>query len=122
MTNRVFGLIWSLVFGIFALSRWLQGEPFYLQMAGLAALLAVIALAMPKLLTWPNRSWSRFGNFMHAMISDIALLLIYFAFITPAASILRMCGRNELKLKSEPMAKSYWNIRSSEKVDFTRPY
>ncbi|MCE4558052.1 SxtJ family membrane protein [Roseateles cellulosilyticus] len=122
MSNRVFGIVWSLILVVFSLAPRLQGKSIHLPLIGGAALLLMIALVAPKLLAWPNRGWGRFSKFMHSLVSNIALLLIYFSFFTPAALMLRIVGRNELKLKFDPTLKTYWNSRSSEEVDFTRPY
>ncbi|MFG6433293.1 SxtJ family membrane protein [Roseateles sp. LYH14W] len=122
MNNRVFGSIWSLIILGLSLSPLLRGQSIHLPTASAALLLALVTLVAPRLLTRPNRLWIHFGKLMHGIISNVALFLIYFLFLTPGAVLLRLCGRNELKLKIDPKATTYWNQRSSDKTDFNRPY
>lgn len=100
----------------------LRGQSINVPTASAALLLALITMVAPMLLTRPNRLWTHFGKVTHGIISNVTLFLIYFLFLTPGAMLLRLCGRNELKLKRDPKATTYWNQRSSDKTDFNRPY
>lgn len=122
MSNRVFGFVWCFIIGFFALLPLWRGQAIYVPLAIVALLLALIATAVPSLLALPNRMWICFGKAMHGVISNVALFLIYFLFITPGAALLRLFGRKQLKLRFDPKASTYWAKRSSGGTDFTRPY
>jgi hypothetical protein len=76
-----------------------------------AALLAVIALTVPRALAVPNRLWFRLGLLLHAVVSPIVLGAIYFLIITPVALLLRLSGRDVLLRTRDPSRDSYWRDR-----------
>lgn len=90
--------------------------------AVVAVLLALITVAAPGLLARPNRLWTCFGKTMHKATSNVVLFLIYFLFFTPGAALLRLCGRNQLKLHFDPKAHTYWAERTSGDTNFNHPY
>lgn len=122
MSNRVFGLVWSLIIGFLSLLPLLRGEAMHVPPAVIAVLLALIALAAPGLLDRPNRFWTYFGKKLHAVTSTVALFLIYFLFLTPGAALLRLCGRTQLKLQFDPKTHTYWTERTSGDTNFNHPY
>lgn len=122
MSNRVFGLVWSLIIGFLSLLPLLRGEAMHVPPAVIAVLLALIALAAPGLLERPNILWTYFGKKLHAVTSTVALFLIYFLFLTPGAALLRLCGRTQLKLQFDPKTHTYWTERTSGDTNFNHPY
>lgn len=122
MSDRAFGLAWCGILGFFALLPLWRGQPPHLPLAVLAALLALTALCVPRLLAGLNRLWTRFGKFMHGVTSTVVLTLLYYAFLTPGAALLRLFGRNQLSLEFDREARTYWTERPQNDTDFTRPY
>ncbi len=113
--NRKFGL---LLFGIFL------GFAFYgLIKEGLAlrfyflSFLSLFFLAASifdfKLLTYLNNLWFKVGIVLGKIVSPIILGLIFFLLITPLALILKLFGRDVLKLR-RINAKTYWSKPISE--------
>jgi len=47
------------------------------------------------------------------MIGAIALALVFFAIVTPAAVIMRAFGKDPLRLARESAAASYWRARGA---------
>ncbi len=122
MSDRVFGNVWSFIFGLFALLPLWKGGVINVPPAVASVLLALIAALAPGLLALPNREWTRLGKTVNGVTSIVILFLIYFLFLTPGAMLLRMCGRDQLKRDLDPKASTYWAERSSCDTDFTRPY
>lgn len=122
MSNRVFGLVWCLIIGFFALLPLLHGKAVHVPPAVVAVLLALVAVAAPGLLDRPNRLWTYFGKKSHAITSFVALFLIYFFFLTPGAALLRLCGRTQLKLHFDPKTHTYWTERTPGDTNFNHPY
>ena len=52
--------------------------------------------------------WLRFGGFLHRVVSELALGVVYFGVITPYALVLRLFGRDVLLLRKATARKSYW--------------
>lgn len=46
------------------------------------------------------------------VVSELAMLLIYFAVFTPMAILFRLLGRDALQRRFEPAATSYWVPRN----------
>jgi hypothetical protein len=70
-----------------------------------------------------KKKWMRFWQLFRMIISLIAMSIIYFALITPYAVVMRMTGRDMLRLQ-RVHKKSYWITRSQKipQTDFTKQY
>ena len=75
--------------------------------AGLAVMVALVTSAAPKLLAPFNRAWFALGQLMGRVVSPIVLGAIFFLILTPVALIMRLFGRDELRLKRKA-SDSYW--------------
>ena len=68
----------------------------------------ILALAVPKVLAPLNRLWLKFGALLHMIVSPIVLGVLFFLTITPIALILRLMGKDLLRLKRSQGTSSYW--------------
>src|SRR5438477_5087385 len=98
-SDRAFGLVFTAVFGLIGLWPLLHHSGVRLWALALAIAFAAVALARPSLLHPLNRLWFRLGLLLHAVVSPIVMGLIYVGGIVPTALILRMRGRDPLRLK-----------------------
>lgn len=110
-SDRCFGLVFAGFFLLLGCAPLLTGGAARWWALGLAAMMGALALAAPKLLSAPNRLWSRFGRLLHAITSPVALALIYVLGVVPAGLVLRILRRNPLALAREPGLESYWITR-----------
>ena len=110
-SNKKFGLFFTFVFLITASYFFLSD--------GILTSYAFFALAVVLLLTTftnedallpLNKLWMRFGQLIGMIISPIVLGIIFFALITPYSLVIRLFGRDELRLKLEKR-ESYWKPR-----------
>lgn len=113
-SDRSFGLTFATVFGILAgvgLWRgWMAGELWLYFLAASVAFL-IVSFAFPRILRPLNKVWMLFGAFLHKVVSPIMLGVIYFIVMTPVALFFKITGRDELRRKYDPSAKSYWIMR-----------
>ena len=107
-SDRAFGLAFVAVFAIVGLWPLTGGGPVRIWALGVAAAFLLAAAARPKLLSPLNRLWTRLGLFLHHMANFVVLALIFYLVITPIGFARRMLGRDPLKLRFEPAARSYW--------------
>jgi len=77
----------------------------------LAAGLLAVALLRPTLLAPLNRLWMKFGLLLAMIINPIVLGILFFLVFTPMAFVARLVGKDFLRLKEQPEAKSYWIVR-----------
>lgn len=111
-SNRAFASLFLVVLG--ALSAWhfWHGRPG----AGwlwfsLAAVLGLVALIAPGCLTPLNRAWMRLGLLLNRVMSPLVLGVMYAVLIVPVGLVVKLFGRDVLRLKSNPTASSHWRIR-----------
>ncbi|MBX3591995.1 MAG: hypothetical protein KF755_13920 [Burkholderiaceae bacterium] len=106
-TNRSFGLVFCGFFALLALFPLLSGGSVRLWSAVASAAFGATALFFPSVLTPLNRLWMRFGALLHRIVSPIVLALLFFVVITPFGLVMRLLGKDPLKLRSEPV-QTYW--------------
>jgi hypothetical protein len=68
-------------------------------------------------LLWPsslrplNRLWMKLGLLLHRIVNPIVMGLLFYGTIWPTGLVMRMRGRDLLRLKRDPSAASYWIAR-----------
>jgi hypothetical protein len=110
-SERSFGLVFAGFFALLgALSLYHGGTRWYYWLP-VAALFAVLAYAAPSVLAPLNRLWAKFGHLLHMVISPLLLGLLFYGCVTPIGFLMRLTGKDPMRRKFEPAAKSYWIIR-----------
>lgn len=107
-SDRTFGFVFAAVFTFVAFWPLVHGHPVRWWSADLAILLALVAWLRPALLTSLNKVWTRFGLLLGAVVSPIALGVLFFLVITPIGLLMRLTGKDPLRLKFERSDESYW--------------
>ncbi|HQR50033.1 MAG TPA: SxtJ family membrane protein, partial [Methylophilaceae bacterium] len=72
----------------------------------------LLALVIPRVLAPANRAWTKFGLLLHDIVSPIALGILFFVVVTPTGLLMRLLGKDPLRLRFERSAKSYWIVRT----------
>ncbi|MBM3650214.1 MAG: hypothetical protein FJX11_20750 [Alphaproteobacteria bacterium] len=107
-TDRGFGLVFAGVFGIVtAISLWRSGTTWHWSLPVAVAFLA-IALIYPRILAPLNRLWLKFGLLLYKVMNPLILGLLFFVTIMPIGLVMRAFGKDFLRLRRDPNAKSYW--------------
>lgn len=107
-SERSFGMVFAVVFAIIGLLPLIKSAgPRYWSL-GVAAAFLVVALFIPKLLAPLNRLWFRIGLLLHAIINPIIMGLMFYVVLTPTGFLMRLFGKDILRLKFDPKADSYW--------------
>ncbi len=107
-SDKSFGVVFTVVFaiiGVFPL--WGGGSPAYWAF-GISAVFLALALARPGTLKPLNRLWHLAGLGLGKVVNPLVLGFLFFVTITPMALIMRMMGKDPLRLKFDPGAESYW--------------
>ena len=110
-SERNFGLVMAAVLAAIGVVPIVHGGGLRLWALGLAAAFLICALAAPPLLAPLNRLWHRLGLAMHAVVNPVVMALVFYGAFVPTAIVLRLCGKDLLRLKWERAAKSYWIVR-----------
>ncbi|MDC3381464.1 SxtJ family membrane protein [Gammaproteobacteria bacterium] len=111
-SNKKFGFFFTFVFAVLAFYflfidsiLWAQG------IAILAVLFLLITVIIPQVLLPLNKLWMRLGLLLGMIVSPIVLGIIFFGLVTPYGVVMRMFGRDELRLKFTKKS-SHWISRS----------
>jgi hypothetical protein len=107
-SDRAFGLVFAGMFLLIAVLPLLHGKPLRWWSIGIGAVLALVALVKPMLLTGLNRLWMKLGVLLGKVVSPIALGILFYIVITPIGVVIRLSGKDPLRLKFDPDAESYW--------------
>ena len=111
-SDRSFGVMFGFIFIIIAVIIRLRNNPQNIQLLFLALsfLTFLISFTRPSLLSTPNKLWMKFSLLLARFVSPIVLGLLFYVLISPLALILRLFGRDELRLKTKKVA-SNWQSR-----------
>jgi len=116
-SNKKFGIFFSLVFLIASQFFWFtQNNLFFYLFLFLAFIFLILSYAKPNSLKLLNQLWMNFGLLLGIIVSPVVLGLIYFLIFTPMSFIMKLFGRDELKLKIKTK-KTYWLSRTETKLD-----
>ena len=110
-SNKKFGFFFTVAFLIiasyfFLSDRILISYVFFV----FTAILLLITFINEHALLPLNKLWMRFGHLIGTIISPIVLGVIFFGIFTPYSLLMRLFGRDELKLKLVK-SRSYWKLR-----------
>lgn len=107
-SNRSFGALFVVVFALLGAYGWWRGNALYPWMVALSALILLLTLVRPDWLAPANRAWMKFGELLNRIVSPIALGIIFFVVLTPMGLAMRVFGRDAMKRRFDPSARTYW--------------
>jgi len=110
-SDRSFGMVMAAVLAAAtSLNAWHSGR-MWPWTAGLAALFLAAALLRPSVLNPLNLIWLRFGLFLHGVVNPVVMALVFYGTVLPTGLVMRILGKDILRLKRQPDADSYWIVR-----------
>jgi hypothetical protein len=108
---RKFGLMVGGVFALLAAWCWWRekaGAPYFL----CAALpLVVLGCAWPGALKWPYIAWMSIGLALGLIVSSVLLTVFFYLVVTPFGLLARAAGKDFMRRRKEPGARTYWQRR-----------
>lgn len=111
-SERAFGIVFAVVFTVVGIwPFWSQGtvRPWAL---ALAACFLGLGLFWQAPLRPLNRLWLRFGLLLHSIVNPVVMALLFFGTVVPMGLLMRLAGKDPLRLKRDPQAASYWVVRA----------
>ena len=111
-SDRAFGLVMAAAFVVLAvLNGWHQGR-LWPSMLGGGALFLLAAYFRPSALRPLNMLWMKLGFLLHKIVNPLVMGLLFYGSIFPTGLMMRMRGRDLLRLERDPGADSYWIARA----------
>lgn len=111
-SDRSFGIVFGVVFLIIALWPLLSSGGVRIWSVIASASFFVVAFVLPKLLAPLNRLWMRFGLLLHHIVSPVVLGILFYLFVTPMGLVMRLFGKDFLRLRFDSSSRSYWIERN----------
>jgi len=107
-SDRSFGLVFAAVF--LAIAGWplFYGETPRWWALGIAGGFAAAAIWKPAILGTLNRLWIKFGLLLGKIVSPIALGILFYCVVAPIGMLMRLTGKDPLRLRLDAGADSYW--------------
>jgi hypothetical protein len=113
-SDQSFGLVIASAFALIGLIPvWRAPHQPRWWALGFAIVFALLALLWPKQLAALNRLWQRLGLLLSAVVSPIVLGLLFFTTLLPVGLLMRLCGKDPLRLRRDPASTSYWIRRDA---------
>lgn len=110
-SNRSFGIVFTIFFAIVGLLPILSAQPPRMWALVLSVIFLLLALLAPDSLALLNQCWAKFGALLHQIVSPVALAILFFLAVTPIALLMRILGKDPLRMRLDPEAKTYWITR-----------
>ena len=112
-SERTFGFVFTGIFLLIATYLWYHDAKLVTIQAFLVLAVAFLAftLFMPIALRPLNKAWYKLGLLMGRVVSPIVLGILFFILITPIAMVMRLAGRDPLKLRKQNV-QSHWIDRT----------
>jgi len=110
-SNRKFGFFFTFVFAVAAAYFYYSANVSWAYVFSVAAMIFLLLTLIKSDALLPlNKLWMRFGLLLGMIVSPIVLGIIFFGLFTPIAILMRLSGRDELRLKFAQKA-SHWISR-----------
>ena len=113
-SDRSFGFVFAAVFALVAVWPMLRHRPFRAWGLAVSAGFLLLTLFAPATLRPANRLWTLLGKLLNRVMNPIVTGVLFFLVFTPAAWILKLSGKDPLRLARDPSAASYWLPREPE--------
>jgi len=107
-SDRSFGVVFGVVFLIIALWPLFNSGGVRVWAAITSAAFFLVAFALPRILAPLNKLWMRFGLLLHQIVSPVVLGILFYLFVTPMGLVMRLFGKDFLRLRFDSSARSYW--------------
>src|SRR5580658_2800910 len=115
-SDRSFGLVFTAFFALVGLWPLVHKRPLRPWALFVSAGFLLVALAFPQVLHPLNLLWTRFGKLLSKVTNPIITGIMFFVIFTPAGLLLRLFGKDLLRLKYDPSAPSYWIRRDPARL------
>ena len=110
-SNRKFGFFFTFIFALAAVCFSLSTNIAWTYAFTVVSLIFfVITLVKSEALLPLNKLWMRLGVLLGVIVSPIVLGVIFFGLFAPIATLMRLSGRDELRLKLKNKA-THWIAR-----------
>ena len=106
-SEKNFGILFTSVFLLIAIWPLMEGETVRIWSLVLSFIFLITTFFKQNLLKPLNIIWTKFGELLGKIIAPIVMVLIFFIILTPLSFIIRIFGKDLLRLNFSKN-RSYW--------------
>ena len=106
--NRKFGYVVAGTLLFIAVFQYVFKHKQDIIISAIAVLLLLLSLVIPKWLTPLRMVWDKIGHILGVINTYILLTIFYIFILTPLGLLMRLFGKDILKLKITPKQTTYW--------------
>lgn len=107
-SDRSFGIVFAVFFALLGLSPLWKHHPVRPWALALSGLFLIISTLRPAWLHPLNQIWIQLGLLLGRVVNPIVMGLLFFIVVAPIAIILRLLGKDPLRLSLDATLQSYW--------------
>ncbi len=106
-SEKSFGILFSIVFFLITIWFFLEDGKVTFWALALSFIFLIVTFLKKELLKPLNIAWIKLGEVLGKIIAPLVMALIFFFMLTPLSFIIRIFGKDLLKLKLSK-DNSYW--------------
>ena len=107
-SNKSFGLLFFVVFLILGLWPLKNADNINFYFILISLIFLILGLINSKILSPLNKSWIKLGEILGIVIAPIVMAFVYFVILVPVSLIVRLFGKDLLRLKFLKEKETYW--------------
>ena len=105
---RKFALIMAAALGLIAALLMWRHKPTASCFGGLAGLFLILCFFLPRILAPVEWAWMKLAHLLGMVMTRVILTMTFYLVITPMGLLVRLLGKDLLKMKFDRRAASYW--------------
>tara|TARA_B100001750_G_scaffold220089_1_gene207514 strand:+ start:183 stop:581 length:399 start_codon:yes stop_codon:yes gene_type:complete len=121
-SNKNFGIVFFIFFIIVSVWLFFKNGEFIIWPIIVAVVFLILGLTNSKLLTPLNKAWNQFGILLGNFIAPIVMGIIFFLVVTPTGLVVRVMGKDLLRLKKNKDKKTYWIHKDDYKTSMKNQF
>lgn len=107
-SDRAFGMVFAVFFALVGLAPLRRQHAIRWWALAVGALFLAMAVMRPTWLQPFNRVWTKLGLILGRVMSPIVTGLLFFLIVTPMGFLVRLLGKDPLRLAADRGAGTYW--------------
>ena len=120
--NQKFGLLFFIIFLSLSFFPFQLTISFNYIFFSIAIFFVIITILNLKLLGVLRNIWIKLGEYLGYIISPIVMGIVFFLIITPIGLVLKLIGKDLLRLKFDETNNSYWIKRDKDINSMKKQY
>ena len=111
-SDRSFGILSSIVLLFVGLKPLWAHQPLRVWCVGSSGICLVTALVWPSVFQKANRLWIQLGMLLSRLVNPLIMGLLFILVVVPTGLLLRLLGKDLLRLRFDSSLQSYWIERN----------